>query len=579
MKALRKYLIFHLVAVCLTLSQFSRADGLRPVHAKHAMVVSVHGEASRAGISVMHKGGNAVDAAVATGFALAVVHPAAGNIGGGGFMLVRMANGEVHFLDYREKAPKAASRNMYLDEKGNVVPNASLVGYKAVGVPGSVAGLVYAQKHWGKLPLSAVMAPAIRLAREGVEMTYEEAQSMQRDKYLEQFPDSRRIFQRNGQFYQPGEIFRQPELARTLQRIAANPDDFYKGAMAHELAAEMNSHGGLITAEDMAAYEVKERPPVRGSYRGYEIISAPPPSSGGVTLLETLNILEGYNLGRFGNRSADSIHLTVEAFRRAFYDRAEFLGDPDFSQLPVPQLIDKKYADAWRSSLDMMRSSGSKELRRPSGFGELDRQAALHGPYAGPEPENTTHYSVVDAQGNAVAVTTTLNDGFGARVTAGKLGFLLNDEMDDFTSKPGVPNGYGLIQGEANSIAPGKRPLSAMAPTIVLKDGKLFLVLGSPGGPRIISTVANILMGVVDYGLDIQQAVNAARFHHQWEPDELYMERVGISPDTIKLLEARGHKVKAEGYWSDGECIAIDPKTEERLGAPDGRNGGKAAWY
>ena len=526
MKALRKYLIFHLVAVCLTLSQFSRADGLRPVHSKHAMVVSVHGEASRAGISVMHKGGNAVDAAVATGFALAVVHPAAGNIGGGGFMLVRMANGEIHFLDYREKAPKSASRDMYLDEKGN-----------------------------------------------------EEAQSMQRDKYLEQFPDSKRIFQRNGQFYQPGEIFRQPELARTLQRIAANPDDFYKGAMAHELAAEMNSHGGLITAEDMAAYEVKERPPVRGSYRGYEIISAPPPSSGGVTLLETLNILEGYNLGRFGNRSADSIHLTVEAFRRAFYDRAEFLGDPDFSQLPVPQLIDKKYADAWRSSLDMMRSSGSKELRRPSGFGELDRQAALHGPYAGPEPENTTHYSVVDAQGNAVAVTTTLNDGFGARVTAGKLGFLLNDEMDDFTSKPGVPNGYGLIQGEANSIAPGKRPLSAMAPTIVLKDGKLFLVLGSPGGPRIISTVANILMGVVDYGLDIQQAVNAARFHHQWEPDELYMERVGISPDTIKLLEARGHKVKAEGYWSDGECIAIDPKTEERLGAPDGRNGGKAAWY
>jgi len=324
---------------------------------------------------------------------------------------------------------------------------------------------------------------------------------------------------------------------------------------------------------------VKERQPIRGMYRGYEVLSAPPPSSGGITLLETLNILEGYNLGRFGNRSADSIHLTVEAFRRAFYDRAEFLGDPDFSQLPVPQLIDKKYADAWRGSLDMMRSSGSKELRRPSGFGQLDRQASLHAPYVGREPENTTHYSVVDEQGNAVAVTTTLNDGFGARVTAGKLGFLLNDEMDDFTSKPGVPNGYGLIQGEANSIAPGKRPLSAMAPTMVLKDGKLFLVLGSPGGPRIISTVANILMGVVDYGMDIQQAVNATRFHHQWEPDELFMERVGISPDTIKLLEARGHKVKIESYWSDGECIAIDPKTEERLGAPDGRNGGKTAGY
>src|SRR5947209_7313186 len=579
MKALRKYLIFHLVAVCLALSQFSRADGLRPVHAKHAMVVSVHGEASRAGISVMHKGGNAVDAAVATGFALAVVHPAAGNIGGGGFMMLRMANGDVHFLDYREKAHKAAGGNMYLGEKGEVIPNASLVGYKAIGVPGSVAGMVYAQKHWGKLPLSVVMAPAIRLAREGVVLTYEEAQSMQRDKYLDKFPDSHRIFQRDGKFYQQGEIFRQPELARTLERIAANPNDFYKGAMATELAAEMKRTGGLITAEDMAAYEVKERQPVRGTYRGYEVISAPPPSSGGITLLETLNILEGYNLGRLGNRSADSIHLTAEAFRRAFYDRAEFLGDPDFSQLPVPQLIDKKYADAWRSSLDMMRSSASKELRRPSGFGQLDRQAALHAPYSGPEPENTTHYSVVDEQGNAVAVTTTLNDGFGSRVTAGKLGFLLNDEMDDFTSKPGVPNGYGLIQGEANSIAPGKRPLSAMAPTIVLKDGKLIMVLGSPGGPRIISTVANILMGVVDYGLDIQQAVNAPRFHHQWQPDEIDIEKTGISPDTIKLLQARGHKVKDQGYWSDGECIAVDLKTGELLGAPDGRNGGKAVGF
>ena len=579
MRVLRKYLISHLVVLCALALQPAWADGLRPVHAQHGMVVSVHGEASKAGVAILRRGGNAVDAAVATGFALAVVHPAAGNIGGGGFMMLRMASGDIHFLDYREKAPKAAGRDMYLDEKGDVVPNASLVGYKAIGVPGSVAGMAYAQKHWGKLPLSVVMAPAIRLAREGVVLTYEEAQSMQRDKYLDKFPDSHRIFQRDGKFYQAGEIFHQPELARTLERIAANPDEFYKGAMAKELAAEMKRNGGLITADDMAAYEVKERQPVRGTYRGYEIISAPPPSSGGISLLETLNILEGYNLSRLGNRSADSIHLTAEAFRRAFYDRAEFLGDPDFSQLPVPQLIDKKYADAWRSSLDMMRSSASKELRRPSGFGQLDRQAALHAPYIGREPENTTHYSVVDEQGNAVAVTTTLNDGFGSRVTAGKLGFLLNDEMDDFTSKPGVPNGYGLIQGEANSIAPGKRPLSAMAPTIVVKDGKLLLVLGSPGGPRIISTVANILMGVVDYGLDIQQAVNAPRFHHQWEPDELYIEKVGISPDTIKLLEARGHKVNAQGYWSDGECIAIDLKTNERLGAPDGRGGGKAVGY
>ncbi|HEY7406355.1 MAG TPA: gamma-glutamyltransferase [Candidatus Angelobacter sp.] len=577
MRALRKFLIFQLLAFCVA-AQAGYAQGLRPVHASKAMVVSVHQEASRVGAEIMRQGGNAVDAAVATGFALAVVHPAAGNIGGGGFMLLRKSNGEVHFLDYREKAPKAATRDMYLDAQGNVIPNASLIGYKAVGVPGSVAGLVYAQKHWGKLPLRTVMAPAIRLARDGVRLTYEEARSMH-DPDLANFPDSKRIFQRDGKLYIAGEIFRQPELARTLQRIVANPSDFYKGAMARELAEEIKSGGGLITAEDLAEYEVKERQAVRGSYRGYEVISAPPPSSGGITMLEALNILEGYDLGKLGNRSADSIHLTTEAFRRAFFDRAELLGDPDFSRIPVAQLIDKKYAAGWRGSLDMMRASDSQELRRPAGFGELDRQAALHGPYAGVESTQTTHYSVVDSEGNAVAVTTTLNDGFGSRVTAGKLGFLLNDEMDDFTSKPGVPNGYGLIQGEANAIAPGKRPLSAMAPTIVVKDGKLFLVLGSPGGPRIISTVANILMGVVDYGLDIQQAVNAPRFHHQWQPDEIAIEKNGISPDTIKLLQARGHKVKEQGYWSDGECIAVDPKTGELLGAPDGRNGGKAVGY
>ena len=555
-----------------------RADGLRPVHAKKAIVVSVHEEASQAGAEIMQRGGNAVDAAVATGFALAVVHPAAGNIGGGGFMLLRKANGETHFLDFREKAPKAASRDMYLDAHGNVIPNASLIGYKAVGVPGSVAGLVYAEQHWGKLNLRTVMEPAIHLASEGVRLTYDESQSLH-NKELGDFPESKRIFQRDGKFYEAGESFRQPELARTLEQIAANPDDFYRGAMARELAAAVQSGGGLITVQDLAEYEVKERQPIRGTYRGYEIISAPPPSSGGVTMLEALNILEGYDLSQMGNRSADSMHLVAEAFRRAFYDRAEFLGDPDFSQLPVAQLIDKKYALAWRSSLDMMRASDSKELRRPSGFGDLDRPAALHNPFVGREPENTTHYSVVDPEGNAVAVTYTLNDSFGARVVAGKLGFLLNDEMDDFTSKPGVPNGYGLIQSEANAIGPGKRPLSAMTPTIVLKNGKLFLVLGSPGGPRIISTVMNILVGVIDFGLDIQQAVNAPRFHHQWEPDVLYVEKTGISPDTLKLLQSRGHKIKENNYWSDGECIEVDPQTGELLGAPDGRDGGKAVGF
>jgi len=578
MKALRKYLILQLLVFWVATAGVCLADGLRPVHAKHAIVVSVHPEAAKAGADIMRRGGNAVDAAVATGFALAVVHPAAGNIGGGGFMLIRFANGEIHFVDFREEAPKAATRDMYLDAKGNIIPNASLIGYKAIGVPGSVAGLVYAQKHWGKLPLKTVMAPAIRLARNGVRLTYDEARSMH-NKELAQFPDSHRIFQRNGNFYEAGDLFRQPELARTLERIAANPDDFYKGTMARELADAVQRGGGLITAQDLAEYQVKDRRPVKGTYRGYEIISAPPPSSGGVTMLEALNILEGYDLSRLGSRSADSIHLTTEAFRRAFYDRAEFLGDPDFSQLPVAQLIDKKYAAAWRESVNLTHASASTDLHRPSGFGDLDQRAALQRPFIGHEPENTTHYSVVDPQGNAVSVTTTLNDSFGSRVTAGKLGFILNDEMDDFTSKPGVPNLYGLIQGEANAIAPGKRPLSAMAPTIVTKDGKLFLVLGSPGGPRIISTVANILMGVVDYGLDIQQAVNAPRFHHQWQPDQIDMERVGVSPDTIKLLEARGHKVKLEDYWSDGECIAVDPKTSELLGAPDGRNGGKAVGF
>ncbi|MGZ4858776.1 MAG: gamma-glutamyltransferase, partial [Candidatus Angelobacter sp.] len=509
MKVLRKFLIFKLVVCCLAAAELSHAQGLRPVHARKAMVVSVHQQASQVGVEILRQGGNAMDAAVATGFALAVVHPSAGNIGGGGFMLLRKANGELHFLDFREKAPKAASHDMYLDAQGNVVPNASLVGYKAIGVPGSVAGLIYAEQHWGKLSLRTVMEPAIRLAREGVRLTYQEAHSMRyeenstthREEERVLLGDAHRIFQRGGKFYEPGEIFRQPELARTLERIAANPkaNEFYKGALARELAAEIKRGGGLITAEDLAEYEVKERQPIKGTYRGYEIISAPPPSSGGITIMETLNILEGYNLGKMGNRSADAIHVTAEAFRRAFFDRAELLGDSDFSQIPVAQLIDKKYADAWRQSLDMMRVTDSKDVRRPSGFGELDRPATLHPPYMGRESNNTTHYSVVDAQGNAVAVTTTLNDSFGSAVTAGKLGFLLNDEMDDFTSKPGVPNGYGLIQGEANAIAPGKRPLSAMAPTIVLKDGKLFMVLGSPGGPRIISTVANILMGVIDY--------------------------------------------------------------------------------
>ena len=554
------------------------AAPMRPVHGQHAMVASVHELASRAGVEMMQAGGNAVDAAVAVGFALAVVHPQAGNLGGGGFMLIRMSDGKTHFLDYREKAPAKATVDMYLDSQGNVIPKASLVGYKAIGVPGSVAGMIYAQKKYGKLPLERVMAPAIHLARDGYPLAWEDAEDL-RDDDLAKFPESRRIFQRDGNYHQQGEVFQQPDLARTLERILKNPDDFYHGAMARQIAAGVQKGGGLITADDLANYEVKEREPVRGTYRGYEITSAPPPSSGGVALLEILNILEGYNLRSFGNRSAEAIHLTGEAFRRAFMDRAEFLGDPDFSRIPVAQLIDKKYGAAWRESINPDHASKSQDLKRPGIFTELERYAkAQSANQPSPEPENTTHYSVVDPEGNAVAVTTTLNDSFGSRVTVEGLGFLLNDEMDDFAAKQGVPNAYGLIQGPANAVGPGKRPLSAMTPTIVTKDGKLFLVVGSPGGPTIITTVVNALVGVIDFGLDIQAAVNAPRFHHQWLPDGLLIED-RISPDTIRLLEAKGHKLKVRPFWGDGECIAVDPVTGERLGASDGRNNGKAVGY
>ena len=586
-----KTLILLLMAALAVLgAMFGPAPALgstEPVHAQHGIVVSVHELASRAGVEMMQAGGNAVDAAVATGFALAVVHPPAGNLGGGGFMLIRMADGTTRFLDYRETAPAAAKPDMYLDAQGNVIKGASEIGYKAIGVPGSVAGMVYAEQKYGKLTLQQVMAPAIRLAREGYALTWGEARDFQRDKYLSQFTESRRIFQRDGNYYQPGEIFRQPELAKTLERIAAKPEDFYHGALARELSASIQKGGGLITADDLAHYEVKEREPVRGTYRGYEIISAPPSSSGGTVLIESLNILEGYDLAKMGSRSAQSIHFTTEAFRRAFFDRAEFLGDPDFSKIPVAQLIDKKYGAAWRDSIDAAHATPSKELKRPAIFNELEQYADAHPqPTANHESLHTTHYSAMDAEGNAVSVTTTINDWFGSRVTAEGLGFLLNDEMDDFSSKPGTPNSDGLLQGAANSIGPGKRPLSSMTPTIVVRDGKTVLVLGSPGSSKIITTVANVLMGVIDYGMNIQEAVNAPRFHNQWMPDELNVEQ-WFSPDTVQVLQKMGYDVQfglhlgphVFPYWSDAECIAVDAKTGERLGASDGRNGGKAVGY
>jgi gamma-glutamyltranspeptidase / glutathione hydrolase len=586
MRFRHKSLILLLMAAAAACGGRLAFGSTQPVHAQHGIVVSVHELASRAGVEIMQAGGNAVDAAVATGFALAVVHPAAGNIGGGGFMLVRMADGKTHFLDYREKAPAAAKADMYLDAHGNVIENANTIGYKAIGVPGSVAGMVYAEQEFGKLTLKQVMAPAIRLAREGYPLSWGEARDLH-DKYLTQFAESRRIFQRDGNYYQPGEIFRQPDLARTLERIATKPDDFYHGRLAGELAAVMQKGGSLITADDLAHYEVKEREPIRGTYRGYEVISAPPPSSGGTVLIESLNILEGYDLGKLESRSAQSIHFTTEAFRRAFFDRAEFLGDPDFAKIPVAQLIDKKYGAAWRDSIDDAHATASKDLKRPSIFSELEQYAAAHPQALGiHESPHTTHYSVVDAAGNAVAVTTTINDWFGSRVTADGLGFLMNDEMDDFSSKPGVPNSDGLRQGAANAIGPGKRPLSSMTPTIVVHDGKTFLVLGSPGSSKIITTVANVLMGVVDYGMNIQEAVDAPRFHNQWVPDVLNVEQ-WFSPDTVSVLQKMGYNVEfglydggdVSPYWSDAECIAIDPKTGERLGASDYRHNGKAVGY
>jgi len=586
---LRKTIATPLAALLLAplVAAPAHADS-KPVHAPHAIVASIDELASKAGAEIMEQGGNAIDAAVATGFALAVVYPQAGNLGGGGFMLIRMADGKTNFIDFREEAPAAATANMYLDAQGNVIEGASEYGYKAIGVPGSVAGLVHAEKKYGKLTLPQVMAPAIRLAREGFALQWQEARDLREDSHLADYPESRRIFQRDGNFYKQYEIFRQPDLARTLERIGKNPDDFYRGAMAHELAAAIQQGGGLVTAEDLARYQVKEREPLRGTYSGYEIISAPPPSSGGTVLIETLNILEGYDLAKSGSRSAESVHLTAEAFRRAFFDRAEFLGDPDFAKLPIAQLTDKKYAAAWRATIDPGHATPSADIQRPAIFNTLAQTSdTRQSPPAPPrESPHTTHYSVVDADGNAVSVTTTINDWFGSRVTAAGLGFILNDEMDDFSAKPGAPNSDGLIQGAANAIGPGKRPLSSMTPTIVLKDGKLLLVLGSPGSSRIITTVALAIMGVVDFGMNIQEAIDAPRFHNQWMPDVLSVE-AWFAPDALHALEKMGYKIivgqTEDGswspYWNDAECIAIDPQTGERLGASDGRNSGKPVGY
>ena len=571
----------------------SLSPGAAPVRAAHAMVVTIHHDATDAGLEILRAGGNAVDAAVAVGFALAVVLPQAGNIGGGGFMLIRPAHdtlnqGRPAFLDYRETAPAAATADMYLDRRRNVVPGLSTVGCLAAGVPGTVAGLTYAQSHFGKLSLARVMGPAIRLAREGYLPSDEELRTFENDKNLGKFPESRRIFQRNGNFYKPGERLLQPDLARTLERIAADPTDFYRGQIARQIADFLGKNGGLITTADLAAYECKERTPLVGHYRRYEVLTSPPPSSGGIVLLEILNILSGYDLPALGpDRGPAQVHVITEAFRRAYMDRGDYLGDPDFVRMPLAQMGDPGYAAAWRKTIDPEKPTASAALVRPAGF--LPPPPTV--PVAAHESPQTTHFSIVDAAGNAVASTYTLNFAFGSGVTVPGLGFLLNDEMDDFASKMGVPNGFGLIQGPANAIAPGKRPLSSMTPTIVSDEpaagqpGRLRLVLGSPGGSTIITTVANDLISILDNGLDVQSAADAPRFHHQYLPDILQVEK-RFPHAATDALAATGYPIKREaefdeksaGVWGDSELIAVDPATGDLLGGQDHRHGfGKAA--
>ncbi|HEV2685137.1 MAG TPA: gamma-glutamyltransferase [Actinomycetota bacterium] len=505
------------------------AASVWPVGGEHGMVVTAHQLASKVGVDVLKRGGNAVDAAVAVGYALAVVYPAAGNLGGGGFMTIEMADGRKTFIDFREKAPLAAKPDMYLDNAGNVIKNASTKGHLAVGVPGSVAGLEYAREKYGTRPRGALIAPAIAFAERG--FVLDEGDIALLATATDNFradPATAAIFLNKGQPYKVGDHLVQKDLARTLHLIARRgPEGFYRGLVADAIAASSAAGNGIITKEDLAQYRARELAPIECDYRGYHVVSAPPPSSGGVVVCEILNILEAYPLKDLGFRSAQAVHYQIEAMRHAYLDRNTYLGDPDFVKNPLDRLLDKKYAEQIRAVIDPNKAGASRDLK----------------PGTPPhEGTNTTHYSIVDGQGNAVAVTYTLNDWFGARVTAPKTGVLLNDEMDDFTVKAGVPNLYGLVQGDANSIAPGKRPLSSMSPTIVSKDGKPVMLVGTPGGSRIITVVVHTILNMIDYGMDIQEAIDAPRFHQQWLPETSNVENFGLSPDTRKILEGMGHK-------------------------------------
>ena len=543
-----------------------------PTRGKHAMVASQHEIASRIGLEIMKKGGNAVDAAVAVGLALAVVYPEAGNLGGGGFMLIRIPKGDVHSIDYRETAPTAAARDVYIDGCGNLIKGegSPTVGYRASGVPGTLAGFELAFQKYGsgKLKWRDLVEPARLAARDGYVLSNRVVELFKTYKEtLNRFEDSRRIFLNNGAMFAEGDLLRQPELAATLGRIEKNgASEIYTGRTARMIADDMRAHGGLLTYEDLKAYKAKERTPIRGSYRGYPIISIPPPSSGGIVMLEVLNMLEGFDIRSKQYNSAAKYHLLIEAMRRAFADRAEFMGDPDFTDVPVERLTSRTYAELRRRTIDANHASASINVG--------------HGEIPGSESTDTTNFAVVDDAGMAVVNTYTINDLFGSRVTAKGTGILMNDEMDDFAARPGQPNMFGLIQGERNAVGSGKRPLSSMTPTIVLrKDGTFWFGLGARGGPRIISAVLQSVINVIDHDMDIQRAIDAPRVHHQWLPDELVFEPYGISPDTLALLSEMGHKFAAKPeYVAAATGVMLDDKGV-RLGAVDVRSDGLAVGY
>lgn len=523
------------------------ADVFHPVRAKQGMVASVDETATRVGVDILRQGGNAVDAAVAVGYALAVTHPQAGNLGGGGFMMIRTKEGTTTAIDFREMAPAAATRDMFLDDQGNPDSKKSLTSHLASGTPGTVAGFSLALEKYGTLPLNKVVQPAIKLAKQGIVVNDALADDLKTygSEVLPNHENSKAIFWKDDEPLKKGDKLVQANLAKSLEMIAEKgPDAFYKGAIADQIAQEMSKNGGLMTKEDLANYKAVERTPISGDYRGYQVFSMPPPSSGGIHIVQILNILENFDLAKYGFGSADALQVMAEAEKYAYADRSEYLGDPDFVKVPGQALTSKDYAKSLAQQIDVNKAKPSSQIRP----GKLE-------PY---ESNQTTHFSVVDKDGTAVAVTYTLNTTFGTGIVAGNTGILLNNEMDDFSAKPGVPNVYGLVGGDANAVGPGKRPLSSMSPTIVVKNGKTWLVTGSPGGSRIITTVLQIVVNSIDFGMNVAEATNAPRFHHQWLPDELRVEK-GFSPDTIKLLQQKGQKVAVKAAMGSTQSIMIGP--------------------